>query len=100
MHTKHGYQNQNRVVQISSIFVMVSGSHLNKFQMGPLASLNLDSLIFTDRQLVPAVFRIADDVRTDIGDRPCWTMPLSGPSFLQKTTSASRRSVRHVTKEI
>ena len=35
---------------------------------------------------------IADHVRTDIGDRPCWTMPLSGPSLLQNATSTSRQS--------
>src|SRR5277367_4544281 len=40
------------------------------------------------------VFRIADHVRTDIGDGPCWTMPSSGPSLLQNGMSASRRSNR------
>jgi hypothetical protein len=46
-----------------------------------------------------SVFRIADHVRVDIGDRPCWTMSLSGPSLLQNATSAFRRSVSHVAKE-
>ena len=46
-----------------------------------------------------SVFRIADHVRRDICDRPCWTMSLSGPSLLQNATSASRRSVSQVGKE-
>ena len=46
-----------------------------------------------------AVFRIADHVRTDISDRPLWTMLLSGPNLFQNATSASRQSISHVAKE-
>src|SRR5277367_1818845 len=51
------------------------------------------------RVLWRSVFRIADHVRTDIDDRPCWTMSLSGPSLLQNARSTSRRSVSPVGKE-
>jgi len=45
------------------------------------------------------VFRIADHVHKDIGDRPLWTMLLSRPNLFQNATSASRRSGGHATKE-
>jgi len=51
-----------------------------------------------DRQRWPPLFRIADHVRTDIANRPCWTMSLSGPSPTQNATSVCRPSVGQVAR--